>query len=162
MDASILEMLQLFAGANAVHNLSEAPAALPESALAVDLVSQLPNERDIYSDDESVEQASAVSADSRRSHRKKSDKDDGRDRRDRGCSNSRYRDRSRRRVRSRSASLECKHCEKNDVKCRHYGISEDKCFYNPKRKGWRPERVCRRMGIDYVEKKHFEGKDDKE
>ena len=161
-DVSIGEMLQLFAGADAVRNLSEAPAALTESALAVDLVSQLLNERAVYSDDDSIEQASAVSADSRRSSRKKTDKDDGRDRRDRGRSSSRYRDRSRRRDRSHSASLECKHCQKNDVKCRHYGISEDKCFYNPKRKGWRPERVCRRLRINYVEKKHFEGKDDKE
>jgi hypothetical protein len=121
-------------------------------------MSQLLNKREVYSNDE-VKQASAVSANSRRSSRKKSDRED---RRERERSSSRYRDRSHRRDRSRSASLECKHCEKNDVKCRHYGISEEKCFYNPKRKGWRPERVCRRMGIDYVEEKHFEGKEDKE
>ncbi len=162
-DASITEMLQLFAGADAVRNLSEAPAALPESALAVDLISQLIHERDNYSDEESIEQASAVSADSaksRRSSRKKKDIEGGRDRRERGRSSSRYRD--RRRDRSRSTSLECKHCDKYDVKCRHYGISEDKCFYNPKRKGWRPERVCRKMGLDYVEKKKFENKEDNE
>jgi hypothetical protein len=48
-DVSIGEMLQLFAGADAVRNLSEAPAALTESALAVDLVSQLLNERPVSS-----------------------------------------------------------------------------------------------------------------
>jgi hypothetical protein len=156
-------MLQLFAGADAVRNLSEAPAALPESALAVDLISQLIHERDNYSDEESIEQASAVSADSAKSRHsscKKKDNEGGRDRRERGRSSSRYRD--RRRDRSLSTSLECKHCDKYDVKCRDYGISEDKCFYNPKRKGWRPERVCRKMGLDYVEKKKFENKEDNE
>ena len=57
-------MLSLFAGADAVHNLSEAPAALPESALAIDLIAQMLNERDIYSDEETIEQASAVSVNS--------------------------------------------------------------------------------------------------
>ncbi len=46
--ASITEMLKLFAGGDSVHNLSAAPASLPESALAVDLVSQSLNEREVY------------------------------------------------------------------------------------------------------------------
>ena len=118
---SIADMLQLFAGADSVRNLSAAPATLPGSALAVDLVSQLLQERDVYdTDDEATEQASAVSAESsntRCSSRGK--KDDDR----RGRSRSRFRDRSRGRDCSRSTSLECKHCDKNNVCCRHYGIS---------------------------------------
>ena len=51
-------MLNLFAGADAVPNLSDAPFALPESALAVDLVAQLLNERKVYSDDDTIKQAS--------------------------------------------------------------------------------------------------------
>ena len=161
-DASILEMLNLFAGADAVRNLSEAPHALPESALAVDLVAQLLNERDVYSDDDTVEQASAVSGDSGKSRRSRNNKKDAGDRKgERGRSRSRYRGSSRGRDRSRSdESLpDCKHCNKNNKRIRHFGISEDKCFLNPKRKGWRPEWACRILGIDYVEQKHFEDKE---
>jgi hypothetical protein len=59
-------MLTLFASADAVRNLAEAPAAIHETALAVDLVSQLLNERDVYSDEDSAtnEQASAATAES--------------------------------------------------------------------------------------------------
>jgi hypothetical protein len=66
-DARILEMLNLFANDDAVRNLLEAPSALPESALAVDLVAQLLNEREVYSDDDTIKQASAVLGDSGKS-----------------------------------------------------------------------------------------------
>ena len=157
---SIAEMLSLFAGANAVRNLSQAPSKLPESALAVDLVAQLLGEREVYSDDDTTEQASAVSNESRTSRRPRQRKEkDGK--RGRGRSSSRYRGRSRGRDRSRSESLECPHCEKHGVRARHFGIPPEKCFLNPKRKGWRPEFHCRKLGIDYVEKKHFEDKEEK-
>lgn len=164
--ASIAEMLTLFAGADAVRNLAEAPTVIHESALAVDLVSQLLNKRDVYSDDDSAtnEQASAATAesgDTRHNNRKDDGKHNRRERRDsgKGRSSSRYRGRSRGRDRSRSEeSLECKHCEKHKVRPRHFGISENKCFLNPKRKGWRPEFHCRKLGIDYVEKKKFDEK----
>eukprot|EP00804_Cyclotella_cryptica_P026368 CCRYP_007673-RA/>CCRYP_007673-RA protein AED:0.52 eAED:0.52 QI:0/0/0/0.5/1/1/2/0/639 len=52
--ASIAEMLTLFAGADAVRNLVEAPTIIHESALAVDFVSQLLNERDVYSNNDSA------------------------------------------------------------------------------------------------------------
>jgi hypothetical protein len=128
---------------------------------------------DLYTDDDSAtnEQASAATSDSgqtRRSSKKdndrrdndRRDRRDGRDRRDRGRSSSRY-NRRRGRDRSRSESLECKYCDKHNVRPRHIGISEDKCYLNPKRKGWRPEFHCRKLGIDYVEKKHFEDKQEK-
>jgi hypothetical protein len=159
-------MLTLFAGADAVRNLAEAPTVIHESALAVDLVSQLLNERDVYSDDDSAtnEQASAATAesgDTRHNNRRDDGKHNRRERRDsgKGRSSSRYRGRSRGRDRSRSEeSLECKHCEKHKVRLRHFGISENKCFLNPKRKGWRPKFHCRKLGIDYVEKKKFDEK----
>eukprot|EP00804_Cyclotella_cryptica_P030132 CCRYP_009545-RA/>CCRYP_009545-RA protein AED:0.64 eAED:0.35 QI:0/0/0/0.5/1/1/2/0/417 len=70
--ASIAEMLTLFAGADAVRNLAEAPTVIHESALAVDLVSQLLNKRDVYSDDDSTtnEQASAATAETKASQSK--------------------------------------------------------------------------------------------
>jgi hypothetical protein len=157
---SIAEMLSLFAGADAVRNLSQAPSKLPESALAVDLVAQLLGEHEVYSDDDTTEQASAASAESGTSRRPRQRKEkDGK--RGRGRSSSRYRGRSRGRDRSRSESLECPHCEKHGVRARHFGIPPEKCFLNPKRKGWRPEFHCRKLGIDYVEKKHFEDKEEK-
>lgn len=156
---SIAEMLSLFAGADAVRNLSQAPSKITESALAVDLVAQLLNEREVYSDDDTTEQASAASTESgtsRRSRHRKEKEKDGK--RGRGRSNSRHRGRSRGKDRSRSESLDCPHCDKHEVRARHFGIPPEKCFLNPQRKGWRPEFHCRKLGIDYVEKKHFEDK----
>lgn len=164
---SISDMLAEFAGADAVRNLAEAPSSLPEQANAVDLISQLlRGQDDTYeTDDESdphMERAAAVqsdsesSADTRRS-RKRTDKRDNR-----GRSNSRYRGKSRNR---RDDSIECKHCEKVGRRPNHYGITEDKCYLNPKRKGWRPEWACERLDIEYVPEKHFRDKkkkDDKE
>jgi hypothetical protein len=87
---SIAEMLSLFAGADAVRNLSQAPSKLPESALAVDLVAQLLGKHEVYSDDDTTEQASAASAESGTSRRPRQRKEkDGK--RGRGRSSSRYR-----------------------------------------------------------------------
>ena len=164
---SITDMLAEFAGTDAVRNLSEAPTTLPEQANAVDLVSQfLRGDADNYdTDDESkttYEQAAAVQSDSEssaetRRSRKRTDKCN--DRRDyRGRSGSRYRGKSRNR---RDDSIECKHCDKVGRRPNHYGISEEKCYLNPKRKGWRPEWACERLGMDYVPEKHFRDKSDK-
>ena len=155
-------MLTLFTGMDTVRNLAEAPTALPESALAVDLVSQMLHESELYTNDDSAtnEQASAATADSGYTRRTSRKDNERRDRRDKGRSSSRY-NRSCGRDRSCSKSLECKHCEKHNVRPRHIGISEDKCFLNPKRKERHPEFHGRKLGIDYVEKKHFEDKKDK-
>ena len=153
---SINDMLAEFAGADAVRNLSEAPSSLPEQAAAVDLVSQLLRSDDYdIADDSSTEQAAAVHSDSEssaetRRSRKRTDKRDNR-----GRSSSRYRGKSRNR---RNDSIECKHCEAVDRRPTHYGISEDKCFLNPKRKGWRPEWACEQLGVEYVAEKYFRDK----
>ena len=156
--ASISDMLLLFAGADAVRNLSEAPASLPESALAVDLVTQILQERDHGAhDDTSTEYASAVTSDSdssaktRRSRKKSNDR--------RGRSTSRRRGQSRNR---RDDSIECRHCDKVNRRPTHVGIAEADCFFNPKRKGWRPEWVCDKLGVEYVPQKHFKDKEKQE
>ena len=95
---------------------------------------------------------------SRRS-RNNNRKDTGDRKSDYSRSRSRYQGSSHGRDRYRSESLKCKQCDKHNKRIRHYGISEDKCFLNPKHKGLCPEWACRILEVDYVKQKHFEDKE---
>ena len=160
---SINAMLAELAGADAVRNLSDAPANLPEHAAAVDLISQLLHGSAAdYADDSTVEQAAGVHSDSESSvdTRRSSRREDKRNNRGRSASRNRSNSRNGRRN-NRDGSLECKHCEKVGRRPNHFGISEDKCFLNPKKKGWRPEWACERLGVTYVTRSHFKEKDER-
>ena len=57
----------------------------------------------------------------------------------------------------------CKYCKKYERKTNHPSrIVGDKCMWNKKVACLRYERVCRKMGLEYVKKDKFEkGKEDK-
>ena len=163
-DASIAAILNEVAGADAVRNLSTAPTALPEHANAVNsLVSSILRSAKAYDTDDAsaIEQASAVTSDSessaetRRSRRHTTNRK-GPNRSSRsGKRDNRSRSRGGRRERNDSDDLKCKHCKKANREPTHFGIPEDECFFNPKHKGWKPEWVCERLGIDYVARSKF-------
>ena len=49
----------------------------------------------------------------------------------------------------------CKHCRKYKRHAVHPNIPPDRCFWNPKYQGWRPESICTRMKIRYRERSKF-------
>ena len=49
----------------------------------------------------------------------------------------------------------CKHCRKNKRHAVHSHVPTDRCFWNLKYKGWRPESICTRMKTRYRDRSKF-------
>jgi hypothetical protein len=147
-----------------MQNLSKAPTSLPKRANAVNsLVSSiLRSAADYETDaDTATEQASAVASDSESSAKTRhscchtNNKSRNTCSSSRGGRNNRSRSRGGRGDRGDSDELKCKRFKKANREPTHFGIPEEKCFFNPKHKGWKPEWVCEKLDIEYVAKSKF-------
>ena len=162
--ASIKKILAECAVSDAVRKLQDAPGpgGIRETASAVENLTGIFNR--MMDDSESEYEGTAASAayqsdsSSERPPRKpkkrakeEKKKKPRKERRGRSKSRGRERDES-------PANWEdnpCKHCRRNKRHAVHPSVQQDRCFWNSKFKGWRPESICERMEVKYRPRSKF-------
>ena len=65
------------------------------------------------------------------------------------------RSRSRGRREHSTEPVTCPHCKKYERKFAHPWLDDNKCGWNKKYKGWRPEWMCSKLGIKYKPRMEF-------
>ena len=164
---SIKKILEECAVSDAVRKLQDAPTPGEprERASAVEnltgLFNSMMDDDESTYDDRGIAAAATYASDSspdarpprkpkRRAKEKKKEKAAKDDRRGRS--------KSRKRRDNSPADWEsnpCKHCRKNKRHAVHPHVPTDRCFWNPKYQGWRPESICTRMKIRYRDRSKF-------
>ena len=96
----------------------------------------------------------------RRGARRTDQHDDRRDRRPRREGRDRSKARDHPKGRESYKDNPCPHCRKYKRYAQHPNVPDAKCFYNTKFKGWRPEKVCETLGINFRSKSRFRDVDE--
>jgi hypothetical protein len=160
--ASIAAIATALAKADAVRVLSDAEPLEGAASAVQQSLHSLQEEmlRASMHEDRSTADGSAFAAES-------DSESDGGYRRSRGRSHSRRRSPSPSRSPSTSRSPSpvqkwksnpCPHCKTFKRNRRHPNIDNKKCFYNKKYKGWSPEWVCKKMGLEYLTQEEYDAK----
>jgi hypothetical protein len=152
--ASIAFMCKELAAADAVRQLSDAPAPSTESANSVAdsvaLLTQIMQQANTDYD----ESAFAAQSDSESSTDKKNRRKSNRRNTSRNQRNRRSRSRDSR-GNKQSINKDCPHCTKFKRRTTHEHIPNDKCHWNKGYKGFRPKWICDEMGLKYVGRHEF-------
>ena len=147
---SMQDVLTELAKADATRNLNDAPEPTNNSANSVqESIAQFQQMwQEAHNDYE--EEANAAQSDSESSK----ERPPKRNQYKRGRSTDR-RSRSKDRRAPSNEPITCPHCKKWNRTTAHPWLEDDRCGWNKKYKGWRPEWMCHRLGIDYKPKNKF-------
>lgn len=145
-------MTSELAAADAVRQLSDAPAPSTETANSVAesvaLLTQMMQQANDYEESAFAAQSDSESSTEKKSRRKSSRRNNSR--------NSRNRSRSRdSRGSKKSINKACPHCTKYKRRTTHDNIPNDKCHWNKNYKGFRPKWICDEMDLKYVGRHEF-------